>query len=230
MTWRGLGGALEAAADLVLPRRCAGCSAAASRWCPDCARSLSAPPPARVLADGTSVWSAARYDGVVREAVNAWKDRGRADVTAVLADAVSAAYLRSGLAAVALVPVPSSAAARRRRGRSPVDDLSRRVARRLRQAHGSDLALWPVLRVRRRVADQSGLSAAARALNVEAALHVPRVVAARTQGAAVVLVDDVVTSGATLVEAARALRAAGADVRGAVTLAATERHRPGASG
>ena len=115
-------------------------------------------------------------------------------------------------------------------GGPPVDDLSRRAVRRLRQAHGADLALWPVLRVRRPVADQSGLSKAARAVNVHAALHVPPVVAERTRGAAVVLVDDVVTSGATLVEAARALRAAGADVVGAVTLAATERHRRGASG
>ncbi|KQX69881.1 phosphoribosyltransferase family protein [Angustibacter sp. Root456] len=229
MTWRGLAGALEAAADLVLPRSCAGCGAAATRWCPGCAASLADPPPARVLADGTSVWSAARYEGVVRDAVNAWKDRDRADVTDVLAHAVATAYAGSGLAAAALVPVPSTAAARRRRGRAPVDDLSRRVVRGLRRG-GADIGLWPVLRVRRRLADQSGLTAAARAVNVHAALHVPAAVAARTRGATVVLVDDVVTSGATLVEAARALRAAGADVSGAVTLATTERHRRGASG
>lgn len=229
MTWRGLGGTLEAAADLVLPRCCAGCGAAATRWCPSCAASLADPPPARVLADGTRVWSAARYDGAVRHTVNAWKDRDRADVTDVLAQAVMTAYVRSGLAAAALVPVPSTAASRRRRGRAPVDDLARRVVRRLRRG-GSDVALWPLLRVRRRVADQSGLSAAARAVNVHTALHVPPAVAGRVHGAAVVLVDDVVTSGATLVEAARALRGVGADVVGAVTLAATERHRRDASG
>lgn len=176
------------------------------------------------------MWSAATYDGAVREAVNAWKDHDRADVTEVLAVAVAHAYARSGIAADVLVPVPSSAVARRRRGRAPVDDLTRRTARRLRRTGYADLGVWPVLRLRRRVDDQAGLAAAARVANVHAAMHVPDAVAARAQEAVVVLVDDVVTSGATLLEAARALRAAGATVAGAVTLAATQRHRREASG
>ncbi|MGN6302701.1 MAG: phosphoribosyltransferase family protein [Angustibacter sp.] len=230
MTWRGLGGALEAVADLVLPRQCAGCGGAGTRWCACCALTLTVPPPPRTLADGTPVWSAACYDGPVREAVNAWKDHDRADVTEVLALAVASAYVRGGVEAAVLVPVPSSAAARRRRGRAPVDDLTRRAARHLRRVGYADLAARPVLRLRRRVADQAGLAAAARKLNVDGAMHVPPAVARRAHGAAVVLVDDVVTSGATLLEAARALRAAGAGVGGAVTVAATQRHRRDAFG
>lgn len=72
----------------------------------------------------------------------------------------------------------------------------------------------------RAVADQSGLSTAARAANLRGAL---RAVGPPRTG--VVVVDDVVTTGATLVEAARALAAAGHDVRGAAVVAATTRRR-----
>lgn len=234
----GLGRALAAAADLVLPRYCAGCAAPGTRWCLTCAAELAVAPPPRRLGDGTRVWSAAPYDGVVREAVNAWKDHDRADLTRAFALAVARAYVQAdvapagapGLAVRALVPVPSSAAARRRRGRAPVDDLARHTAGALRHAGYADVAVRPVLRLRRRVADQSGLAAAQRAANLAGAVHVPDAVAARVRGSAVVLVDDVVTSGATLLEAARALRAAGSVVAGALTLAATARHHERAPG
>jgi predicted amidophosphoribosyltransferase len=230
VTRHRLGGALDAVADLLLPRRCAGCGAAATRWCLGCAAHFAEPLPERVLVDGTRVWSASRYEGVVREAVNAWKDRERPDVTEPFALALARAYVRGAPDADALVPVPSSGAARRRRGRAPVDDLARRAARQLSRAGYDDLPVWPLLRLRRRVVDQSGLDVRARAANVEEAMQVPARVAGRARRCAVVLVDDVVTSGATVREAARALRAAEITVTGAVTLAATERRGPPADG
>jgi predicted amidophosphoribosyltransferase len=76
---------------------------------------------------------------------------------------------------------------------------------------------------RRRVADQAGLTAADRTANLTGALQ------ARLDlhGVQVIVVDDVVTTGATLAEAARALRAAGAEVPAAAVIAATERHTGG---
>jgi predicted amidophosphoribosyltransferase len=77
----------------------------------------------------------------------------------------------------------------------------------------------------RRVADQAGLTAAARAVNVAGSLRVRAGAAsAAARGSPIfVLLDDVLTSGATLAEAARALRAAGVQPSGAVVVAGVRR-------
>jgi len=85
----------------------------------------------------------------------------------------------------------------------------------------------PVLRVRRRVADQSGLGATERRANVAGALGLRPGAAARL-GGPVILVDDIVTTGSTLAEAARALRASRARVVGAAVICATNRRAEGA--
>jgi predicted amidophosphoribosyltransferase len=173
----------------------------------------------------------------------AFKDGDRRDLAAVLAPMLSGAmvralatdpHLREILTAaggsVLVVPVPSSSAAVRRRGDAPLELLTRaalgQTARRERQ-----LMLWPVLRLGRLVADQAGLNHAQRAANLEHAMKVRARSRDGVHGVTCLLVDDVLTTGATLVEAARALRAAGADHVAAATVAATQRRGvpPGAA-
>ena len=113
-----------------------------------------------------------------------------------------------------VVPVPSSAAARRSRGDAPLVALARRA---LAGFGPAEALLADALQPRRRVADQAGLGARARAVNLEHALVVRPRWAPVLEGAACVVVDDVLTTGATLVEA---------DPRAAVRWARTWSSRP----
>lgn len=219
---------------LLLPVECPGCGLPDERLCPACGSAFAGPPRrcesdvARLdRMDGAPVppvWAVAPYAGPVRGVVVAWKDRGRADLTHVLVGSAerAGAALAPALADVAgwggvrLVPVPSTAAARRRRGADLVRLLAEGVARGLRSG-GVAAGVAPVLRRRRR-RDQVGLGARARGRNAAGSVAVRRRADAR---GVVVLVDDVVTTGSTLAACRAALERAGALVVGAVVLAAT---------
>jgi predicted amidophosphoribosyltransferase len=202
-----------AALDLVLPRRCVACGAAGSVWCPEC-RPVGV---TRSGSDGRSIVAAAEYDGAVRAALLRYKERGRRDLgpplSQLLARAVGALLddLRLPPSGVRLVPVPSSRRAAAARGGDHVLRLARRAGR------SRHVAVATPLRQARAVADSAGLSAPQRAANLRGAF------VARPPGAVsvAVLVDDIVTTGATLREARLALSAAGWQVPGAAVVAAT---------
>lgn len=221
-------------ADLVLPLECAGCGESRSRsalrgLCALCALSLAGPPvPARLPGDGPGsaalppVHALAAYLDPVPEIIIAQKEHGRLDLARPLGRelARAAQAAAAGAQPLWLVPVPSTRAATVRRGQDPTLRMARAAAGRLR-AGGRAAAVLPALTHRRNVSDQAGLGRRERAANLAGALAV-RASSARLLGErAVVLVDDVVTSGATLAEAARALRAAGNAPVGAAVLAAT---------
>lgn len=214
----------DAVWDLVLGAACAGCGAPGRPWCRACRTDLAGcrdrpPRPARVLpapAGLPATWAAGAYDGALRTAVLAYKERGRRELARPLGGLLAGAACRAaGSGRAVTVAVPASPAARRTRGYDHVALLVRSAV-----AHGAPPAA-PLLRWSRETADQAGLGAGARAANLAGAL-----LARDCAGAQVVVVDDVVTTGATLAEAARALRSAGARVLGAATVAATTRRTP----
>ena len=111
----------------------------------------------------------------------------------------------------ALVWVPSRRSATRRRGHDALRGLVDVAAQRLREA-GIPAVGLDALRQRKRVADQTTLTAEQRAENLAGALETaPR---AQLSGRQIVVVDNVITTGASLSEAARTLRTAGADLLG----------------
>lgn len=210
--------------DLVLPRSCAGCGAGGPVLCPACRRVLAGPPvgfvrPQPCPAGLPSVVAALPYEGVAAALLLGHKERGRLHLTRPLGVALAGAARLLATGPVLLCPVPSVPAAVRARGHDHAWRLTSSTA--LALAVPAARLLLPT----RAVADQAGLSTAARAANLAGAL---RARPPRTR-LRVVVVDDVMTTGATLAEATRALRAAGHDVAGAAVLAATSR-RPRAPG
>jgi predicted amidophosphoribosyltransferase len=197
--------------SLAFPVACAGCAEPGRALCAVCAGQLTPQPHRRDLDDGLPVWSGLAFDGIAARALRALKEEGRTGLARALAPALRAALREAGAgrSGLIVVPVPTSRAAMRRRGYRVVDLLVRRAG----------LDPRPLLRPARRTADQRRLTREARAANVAESLWARPAAA----GLRVVIADDVVTTGATLQEAARALRAAGAHVVGAVTVAATPR-------
>lgn len=205
---------LAALVDLVLPRSCVGCGRDGAALCLSCL----APDPHPVPLPGLVTVAATRYEGAVRAALLAYKERGRTDLARPLARALISAVRACPHRGAVLVPVPSTASARRARGGDHVLRLARVGARLAR--------LGPVLtplRLVRSVQDSAGLDSAARAQNLH---HAMRAVPLPPGLGPVLIVDDITTTGVTLLEAARALRAAGWPVSGAAVIAATPRRRP----
>ncbi|GAA1059564.1 ComF family protein [Agromyces bracchium] len=203
--------ALLDALALLLPVACAGCGEPDRGLCDGC-RAALAPHPFRAESRGagTAVWAAVEYEGTAARVIRAFKDEGRTDAARPLG-----AALRQSLAAAVgaldarpreVAAVPSTAAAGRARGYDPVRMLVRHAG----------FASADVLRAGAR-ADQAALGREARRANSEGSFTARRPLAGRR----FVLVDDIVTTGSTLADAARAIRAAGGSVDAISVLART---------
>ena len=207
---------MRALVDIVFPQRCVSCGAPARWLCEtcdasfpwlgaacarcaepltvaveECARCTRDPPPF------FAAFSAARYTGCARDALMTFKLGGeRRAARAMAARMMEAFALRADLVTF----VPATARSVRARGFNPAEELARAVARL------TEAPCRPLLRKARETADQSGLDRAGRVRNVAGAFE-----PLRTPGkpGTIVLVDDVMTTGATARACARALSAMG---------------------
>jgi ComF family protein len=176
-----------------------GCGAALAPGLPACGRCR------RGLSPFGAGASLGPYEGVLRVAVHELKYRSRRRVAGRLSEAMlDDPRVRGVLAgAEALVPVPLHPRRQRTRGFNQSELLAEALG------HQAGIAVAASALVRRKdTRSQTGLSAAARRANVKDAFAVRR--RAQVAGRTVVLVDDVLTTGATAAACARALRAAGA--------------------
>ncbi|MFI6304825.1 ComF family protein [Amycolatopsis thailandensis] len=205
--------------DLLIPARCASCGAPGAPCCATCQTawgSLSeitrAPTAGRV-----PVYALARYADDARRLILAYKERGRRDLAPSLGRAVAEAlvHLPEPAAEFCLVPVPSRRHASRVRGGPHVRRLAEECVKALADK-GRPATVAPILALRPGVRDAAGLTRAERAVNLDGRIRlVPGDHPER-----VVLLDDVITTGATAAACARLLDISGIHVSAVIALAA----------
>ena len=208
--------------DLVVPAACAGCGRARTALCTRCGAALFGRVPRRVRPVPQPpglpvVYAAAPYRDEVRAVLLAHKERGALGLAAPLGRALEGAVravpgpkvAAGGEGAWFLVPVPSARRSVRARGHDAARRIAFAAAGRIRRC-GVPVRVVAALRQRRTVADQSRLTSRERRANLAGALEVARAAVPLLRGVPrVVLVDDLVTTGASLAEAARAVRTVG---------------------
>ncbi|MBH0098549.1 ComF family protein [Salinibacterium sp. NSLL150] len=210
--------ALRDALALILPVECAGCQRPDRALCDECARSLVSHTSIHSTPQHLRVYAALRYEDRVRRVLLAFKNHHRTDLARPLSVALLSALRRAlsestapggASGPIEIIAVPSSKTAMRTRGYHPVGLVLKTAGVRHARA----------LRVAQKTRSQKMLSAEERAVNVKGAFISVRSLA----GSRVIIVDDVLTTGATLDEAARAISAAGGTVIAAATMGFTPR-------
>ena len=229
---RVLGAAANRALDLALPATCAGCGQEGAALCRECRSALDirldAEPgvpiglPADIPAPLVQLEWCAPFTGVTRRALHGLKYDGERRLAPLLGAAVARRWARAGAAGDALVPVPASPDRVRERGYDQAALIAREAGRRL------GLPVIEALERSRATTAQFDLDRAARATNLAGAFQVRIADAGAEAGAGasinlrdrwLVLVDDVVTTGATLAACATALLDAGALAVSAIAVA-----------
>lgn len=212
--------------DLVLPVRCVGCGLRGAGCCMRCVTAFDGPFPVcrPVLANGPPAYALADYRGAARAAVIGYKERGRRDLAGVLGRVMAAVLpWLPGAAPDSdgtwwLVPAPSRAVAARRRGGWHLARLAREVAAAL-SSGGRPVVVAPALRMAPQVSDSVGLGAAARVANLAGRVRLWPA-GAPPAGTPVVLLDDVLASGATAAACVRELGRGGIPVSAVLALTA----------
>ena len=219
-----LGAAANRALDLALPASCAGCGREGQALCGECRtaldiRLMAAPGvpiglPADIPAPLLQLEWCAPFTGVARRALHSLKYDGERRLAPLMGAAVARRWARAGAAGDAFVPVPASPDRVRERGYDQAALIATEAARRL------SLPVIEALERTRATTAQFDLDRAARATNLVDAFRVRNLAAGETvRGRWLVLVDDVVTTGATLASCAVALLDAGALAVSAIAVA-----------
>ena len=214
---------VSGALDLALPASCSGCGREGQALCPACLPALDArlalpggTPiglPADIPAPLLQLEWCAPFAGPVRAALHDLKYAGEQRLAEPLGAAVARRWARVGVGADLLVPVPVHAERERRRGYDQAALIAAVAATHL------GLPSVRALERRRATVAQFELGRGERASNVAGAFAVGRAGHGVVAGRWVLLVDDVVTTGATLAACGEALIRAGARAVSAIAVA-----------
>ncbi len=198
---------------LIFPTRCYGCNSLGLSICTAC-RHEWIPHYYRTHSSTLIVESALIYSPTASKIILAAKENGLKGADDLLIEAIvhilsktSSTNSKSNKMYRTLIPIPSSRQSQRRRGRSFIVELTQSISKQ------TGIPINDCLQVARRVSDQSGLTRVQRNANMQGAFSLKP--GAILRGDAIVI-DDVVTTGATLREATRALNSQGSHAFGSV--------------
>jgi predicted amidophosphoribosyltransferase len=209
---------VEELVNFLLPTRCSLCQAIGAALCREC--DLKFEGLGRPVSRGSlQGWAATSYSEDSARLITAFKEEGQTSLAGSLAAKLRAGFsyfgeqcrIDSGRTLLAVAPSRKENA--KLRGYHPVKILAKRFIK----SAGVELELYSGLRFIREVQDQARLSTADRAANLGGSMAVADDLSGRT----VLLIDDIVTTGATILEARRALEAAGARVVGFLAFSET---------
>ena len=240
-------GLITDVADLALSRACVACDEIGSVLCPPCCAALTRvrrhevrwrPAPDHAEDNGADagvsmppVIVASHYEGATKRVIIAQKEHGVLGLTPVLGAMLAASIVVLGDGPFTLVPIPPHRDSVRRRGIDTLEAIAERAAGELRAA-GWRAQCVPMLRRQVDGGRHVGRSAQGRRSAVRGTMAVDdrvldrgahRVEQRLGQRSDIVVVDDVVTTGATVNEAVRTLRRFGLDVAGVAAVAGTQR-------
>ena len=198
---------LDALGDLLLPSHCAICHRLPKPICNDCWQQIDFQPHA-VTKQSISGMALMYYDEMSADLLNAFKEQGQLQIAKRLVGEIIERLDRPSVDFLA--PAPSSKFNFAVRGFAPAEYIASQLSKH-----------WkiPLLNIKltRQLRDQADLSREARMRNISGAMVSPQPLG----GKRVLLIDDIVTTGATLLELARALQEAGGRVFGFLALAET---------
>ncbi len=200
---------LDDLSQLIFPTRCYGCNRLGISICTDCRREWI-PHYYKTHIDSMNVHSALLYTPTASKIIIAAKENSIKGADQLLTSAIIHVLQKAKLDShyYQIVPIPSSKTSQRRRGRSFIVDLCKEISTR------TGLSVNDCLSLSRKVSDQSGLSRIERLSNMKDAFALKADAIVRGD---LILIDDVVTTGATLREAARALNSQGFHAIGSVS-------------
>jgi ComF family protein len=220
---RALGSVADRALDLALPASCSGCGREGPALCAECAPAfdirLGSVPgvpiglPAEIPAPLLQLEWCAPFTGTTRRALHALKYDGERRIAPFVGAAMARRWARAGAGGDVLVPVPASPDRVRDRGYDQAALIAAEAGRRL------GLPVLAALERTRATTAQFDLDRAERSSNLDRAFRVIPMALADVSGRWIVLVDDVVTTGATLAACAWALREVGAEAVSAIAAA-----------
>lgn len=215
---------IQSLKELIYPEICLCCGKTGAKICDSCSRYWLAKPN-RSKVENIWLFFVATYDEATSQVILAAKEAGNKDAVRLIArsiaSSVSFAIVNLGISQpINLVTIPSQLSAIRRRGRDHIKDLAQEVIIQLNQQDINAICL-PILKPIKKIKDQSDLNGLQRKENMN---HAFTVKSSPISQSTVILIDDLVTTGASIQEGVRALSEAKITVDAVVTACAVGRN------